>query len=271
MFISIIIPTYNRAHLVCRTIDSVIRQTDDRWELIIVDDGSKDETAGAVQRYLSAKIRYVFQCNAGANKARNHGATLARYDYLTFLDSDDELFPDWVESFHAHLESNPHIVCCGTQRIEPNCNMDVMPKSLGKIFNDAIGKFTNGACYVIDKNKFFEAGGFDEDLKSSQHTELSFRLADKIISKEITIVNIFRPLVKIHIHDGPRIRTNSDSKFKGALRILEKHSVLLSREPFLKRNYAKIISREAARNRSFGLAVKAFVTYCKYSILARFN
>ena len=66
--------------------------------------------------------------------------------------------------FRLNLKVMPHIVCCGTQRIEPNGEMEVMPKSLGKIFNDAIGKFTNGACYVIDRNLFFEAGGFDEDL-----------------------------------------------------------------------------------------------------------
>ena len=271
MSISIIIPTYNRADLVMRAIESVIRQTDSNWELIIVDDGSTDETQQIIKKYLNDKVKYIHQKNAGANKARNLGAKNASYSYVSFLDSDDELVFDWVDSFQAQLEGKPHIVCCGTLRIEAGNQLEVMPKSLGRIFNDAVGKFTNGACYVIDKNLFFETGGFDEELRSGQHTELSFRLANKITSKEIKVANIFRPLVKIYIHDGPRIRTNSESKFNGALRILEKHSELLSKEPSLKRNYAKIISLGAARQRSFGLAIEAFVIFCKYSILARFN
>lgn len=269
--ISIIIPTYNRSHLIKRTIDSVIRQTSSDWELIIVDDGSKDDTESVVKQYLSNNVRYIYQDNGGANKARNIGAKNARYTYLAFLDSDDELFPDWLESFQVALEKRPEIVCCGTHRFEPGKNIEVIPKSLGKIFDFAIGKFTNGACYVIDKNLFFERGGFDEELPSGQHTELSFRLANDIISKKIRVENIFRPLVKIYVHDGPRIRTSSESKFKGALRILRKHSKLLAREPMVKRDYAKIVSFHALDRRFFGLAMRAFFTFCKYSILAKFR
>jgi len=269
MCISIIIPTYNRAHLICRTIDSVIRQTDDRWELIIVDDGSEDETAGAVQRYLSDKIRYVSQHNAGANKARNHGASLARYDYLSFLDSDDELYPEWLANFLGALKDRPAVVCCGTLRLEQGTTREVLPKSLGPLFGNAHGKFTNGACYVIRKDLFNNIGRFDEELRSGQHTELSFRLANLVTSKKVTIVNIYKPLVKIYIHEGPRIRTNSESKFRGAYLILKKHDALLRQHPQMKCNYAKITAYHGFKKRHFFIAFKAFVIYCKYYLITR--
>src|SRR3989337_2727041 len=104
MSISIIIPTYNRADLVTRAIESVIRQTDSNWELIIVDDGSTDETQQIIKKYLNDKVKYIHQKNAGANKARNLGAKNASYSYVSFLDSDDELVFDWVDSFQAQLE-----------------------------------------------------------------------------------------------------------------------------------------------------------------------
>lgn len=271
MFISIIVPTYNRAHLVHRAIESVIRQTSANWELIIVDDGSTDDTAGAVGKFTDHRIRYLRQENAGANKARNVGAKVAQYSYLAFLDSDDELFPQWIESFQEELKNSPAIVCCGTLRIEKNREREAIPKPLGIIFHNAIGKFTNGACYVIEKNLFFKIGGFDEDLRSGQHTELSFRLADLIVSNQIIIAIIYKPLVKIHVHDGPRIRSSSESKFRGAYHMMKKYSDLMRRYPKLKKNYAKIVAYHGFRQHYFLIALKYFFTYCKYSLITKFQ
>lgn len=95
---SIVIPTYNRAHLIGRTIDSVIAQTYGHWELLIIDDGSTDDTRNVVAPYTSDKrIKYIFQQNAKESAARNHGMRLAESDFLCLLDSDD--------IFHAnHLQ-----------------------------------------------------------------------------------------------------------------------------------------------------------------------
>jgi glycosyltransferase involved in cell wall biosynthesis len=269
MSISIIIPTYNRAHLFTRAIESVIRQTESNWQLIVVDDGSTDTSDEVMKKYLSEKILYVKQENAGANKARNHGASLARYEYLTFLDSDDELYPDWLANFLSALKDRPAVVCCGTQRLEQGATREVLPKSLGPLFGNVHGKFTNGACYVIRKDLFNNIGRFDEELRSGQHTELSFRLANLITSKKVTIVNIYKPLVKIYIHEGPRIRTNSESKFRGAYLILKKHDVLLRQHPQMKCNYAKITAYHGFKKRHFFIAFKAFVIYCKYYLITR--
>ncbi len=90
--ISIILCTYNRAHLVTRAIASVLGQSCGDWELIIVDDGSIDDTALVMRPLVKSdpRLRYLYQANQGLARSRNAGITLARGTYTTFLDSDDE-------------------------------------------------------------------------------------------------------------------------------------------------------------------------------------
>ncbi len=88
--VSVIIPTFNRAIFLTSAIESVLAQTVRDIELIVVDDGSTDETAELVKRYLAdPRVRYVYQENQGRSLARNHGVTLAQGEYVGFLDSDD--------------------------------------------------------------------------------------------------------------------------------------------------------------------------------------
>ena len=89
--VSIIVPTYNRGYCIQRTIDSVRAQSHENWELIIVDDGSTDNTAEVIQSNYSQdkRVRYIFQANAGVSAARNAGIRAAYGDFVAFLDSDD--------------------------------------------------------------------------------------------------------------------------------------------------------------------------------------
>lgn len=104
---SLIIPTHNRAHLLPRAINSVLAQTDGNWELIVVDDGSTDDTKAVVSKYSDARIRYVYQTNRQLNGARNTGVRHADGQYAGFLDDDDELLPDHLARLHqAITETN---------------------------------------------------------------------------------------------------------------------------------------------------------------------
>jgi glycosyltransferase involved in cell wall biosynthesis len=94
--ISVVIPTYNRARLIARAIESVLGQTRKADEIIVIDDGSTDDTRQRVEPYLSS-IRYIYQKNAGASASRNHGVEAATYPWVAFLDSDDL----WTDT---HLE-----------------------------------------------------------------------------------------------------------------------------------------------------------------------
>lgn len=107
--VSIIIPTYNRADLVCDAIRSALRQIHDAFEVVVVDDGSTDGTAEAVAA-LGASVRYIRQPNAGVEEARNTGAQQALGAYLHFLDSDDVLDdPRAVATLTALLDEQPAV------------------------------------------------------------------------------------------------------------------------------------------------------------------
>ena len=98
--ISVILPTFERAHLLPRSIGSVLAQTFSDWELIVIDDGSTDNTAQVVQAWAkqTPRIRYIRQDNQGVGGARNRGIAHARGHYVACLDSDDEYLPDHLES-----------------------------------------------------------------------------------------------------------------------------------------------------------------------------
>jgi len=104
--VSIVIPTYNRAHLLGEAIQSALAQSHAGCEVIVVDDGSTDETAALVARFGDA-VRYLRQENAGVAAARNRGAGVATGDYLHFLDSDDMLHPQAIERLLAVMEAHP--------------------------------------------------------------------------------------------------------------------------------------------------------------------
>lgn len=92
-FFSVVIPAYNRAHILPRTISSVQNQSFTNWELIIIDDGSTDQTAKLMQSFSNEKIHYYYQNNSERSAARNHGVCRSKGKYVCFLDSDDEFLP----------------------------------------------------------------------------------------------------------------------------------------------------------------------------------
>ncbi len=109
--VSVVMATYNRASLLPRAVTSVFRQTIPLWELIVVDDGSQDETPALLEpmQAREPRLRVVRQENRGLVAARNQGAELAQAPWLTFLDSDDEYAPDHLEKRLAYLEQRPDV------------------------------------------------------------------------------------------------------------------------------------------------------------------
>lgn len=110
-FFSVIICTFNRAHLLPRALDSVLAQQERSWEVIVVDDGSTDDTYAVVQPYLqqAPNVRYMAHRNRGLAISRNVGIAAAIGDYVTFLDSDDWYAPDHLTSRRAILARHPDV------------------------------------------------------------------------------------------------------------------------------------------------------------------
>ena len=113
---SIVIPTYNRAKLVERAIRSVFGQSREDVEVVVVDDGSDDETERIITSLDVGPLRFLQQDRAGAAAARNRGAAAARGAYLVFLDSDDELEANWGEAFGAAVAPSVGLISCDCWR-----------------------------------------------------------------------------------------------------------------------------------------------------------
>lgn len=107
--VSVIIPTFNRSAMVCRAVRSVLRQTLRAVEVLVVDDGSTDDTRASVAALADERVRYFYQPNAGRSAARNVGLDAARGDYVAFLDSDDAFLPDKLTAQVDYLDAQADV------------------------------------------------------------------------------------------------------------------------------------------------------------------
>lgn len=195
--ISVIIPTYNRASMVGDAIDSVLKQDLEDLEIIVVDDGSKDDTESVVRRYLQGRgdrVRYLKQKNRGVAAARNAGIDAAKGEYIAFLDSDDTWMTTTLGAKISFLDKNRQIgmaFCNGIERTAAGTERNITDTLLHHrekvIANDLENAFemlmeTNfiGVSGVMVRKKCLEdVGAFDEALRSVEDFELWLRITAK--------------------------------------------------------------------------------------------
>jgi glycosyltransferase involved in cell wall biosynthesis len=108
--VSVVLPSYNRDYIVGKAIESVLEQAYKNWELIVVDDGSTDDTKKVVENYRDLRINYYYKKNAGPCAARNYGIEHAGGEWITYIDSDDILLPDCLRVMVERLGQNPEAV-----------------------------------------------------------------------------------------------------------------------------------------------------------------
>jgi len=189
--ISVIIPAYNRAHTVAETIDSVLRQTYSPMEVIVVDDGSQDNSQKVLRGY-GTRIRSICQEHAGQMAARNRGIREAQGDIITFLDSDDLWLPHCIERHVRILQTAPAGVPCSLvngwlqfadgRKMTSFDNSHLVSSCLeGLWFNvpDILAsRFVMFCQFIaIRREALYQAGGFDQDLKFMEDYELPLRLS----------------------------------------------------------------------------------------------
>jgi GalNAc5-diNAcBac-PP-undecaprenol beta-1,3-glucosyltransferase len=154
VFFSVVVPTYNRAHLLPKTIDSILAQEYGNFELIVVDDGSTDKTAEAVEKYRSdPRFHYYYKENAERGAARNFGFRKAKGEYVFFIDSDDLMLPGHLVVLNqkiASLGTKPDFLAPGFEIINPDgtFNYPGHPFSEGWYGLDIILKGNYFACLV---------------------------------------------------------------------------------------------------------------------------
>lgn len=131
--VSIITPCYNGSKYIAETIDSVRAQTYEHWEMIIVDDGSKDNSIAIIKEYMQQdeRITYISQENSGSAESRNMAIKLASGSFLAFLDADDIWHPDYLEKMLQYIaenhEANVAIFFSGYRRLDSSCKTPVLP------------------------------------------------------------------------------------------------------------------------------------------------
>lgn len=200
-FVSIIIPTYNRAHCLQKAIDSVLSQTHPYFELIVVDDGSEDNTANLVENYNS-DIVFIRQANKGPAAARNRGVQAARYGLLAFLDSDDWFAENKLEVQIRAMQEKPAYLISHTQEIWYRKGRIMNQKkrhrkNSGDIFNQSLELCAVGMSTVLMHRKIFERFGlFDEEFPCCEDYEFWLR-----VSAEQEFLLVDQPLT---LKDGGR-------------------------------------------------------------------
>lgn len=181
MTISVIIPTYNRAHHLERAISSVLNQTARADEVIIVDDGSSDSTRTLIQQRFPECI-YLYQANQGVSSARNLGIRHAKGEWLAFLDSDDEWLPTKLASQIETLKRSPNLPLCHTEEIWVRNGIRVNAmrkhaKSGGRIFQRCLPLCViSPSAAMLHQRIFTEVGLFDESLPACEDYDLWLRI-----------------------------------------------------------------------------------------------
>ena len=225
--VSVVIPTYKRGYCIGACIASVLAQTLDDIEVIVVDDASGDDTGARVAAFDDARISYVaLAVNQGGGAARNAGIRRARGEFVAFLDSDDVWLPNKLASQVAGLRkggprcgiSYTWLACVDddgaeTLRIHPDVDGDCFEQMLVSNF---VGSFSN---LVVRRELLLDAGGLDEAFRSCQDWDLLIRLCRR------ATVHCERDYLVRYLQsasDAVRISTNPRSVVQGHRRILAK-------------------------------------------------
>lgn len=203
--VSVIIPVYNREQFVGQTIDSVLNQTYRDYELIVVDDGSVDQTGRIVSSY-GDRVHYIYQSHKGQASARNKGLTAAQGKNILFVDSDDVLLPSHLELLVSCLNSSGDI---GVAYSGWECVNEDLSRVLGEfratrhgqLLEDLLlkrfGLITTGAA-LIRRECFERAGCFDETLLRGDDADLWLRIA----RAGYAFGCVEQPLIQYRIHSG---------------------------------------------------------------------
>ncbi|MGA2099310.1 MAG: glycosyltransferase family A protein [Candidatus Acidiferrum sp.] len=229
--VSAIIPAYNAARFLPTSIESVIRQTYDQWEIVVVDDGSTDDTREVVSSYahqLGDKLRYVYQPNAGVPAARNTGIRNARGELIALLDADDIWLPSRLERSVVAMDSDPEVglVHGKFERVssdgEPIKNLlPTFPTQYlsGKISDQIYTRKIHLGCLTVTfrRSCIEKAGWFDETMLVTEDRDLWFRIA---LHYKVAFVD--EVIAKYRVSSGS-LMSDPERSFKWQMFFVEKH------------------------------------------------
>lgn len=219
--ISVIIPTYNRQNIILGAIKSVECQTYKNFEIVVVDDCSKDDTEIILKN--NKDINYIkLDRNLGNAGARNVGVKNAKGDFIVFLDSDDRMKKDCLESFNNLIHRDPNVMFAfGDHEVynvqESITTISSWEPNKNKSFLEEL-KIGTGCGIMVHKKCFEKVGYFDERLRVAVDTDWLIRL-----NKKVNYHYIPKVLVTIYLHKGERVRNDKSELIKSYGIIVKKN------------------------------------------------
>jgi len=229
--ISVVIPTYNRREFLPLAIRSVLNQTFQDFEIIVVDDGSLDYSAKEiVGEFRDPRIRYIrHEVNKGLSAARNTGIKVSKGRYIAFLDDDDEWLPEKLElqlDLFKKSSSDVGVVYTGCLKVDRSSGkviQHMIPTKRGNILKDLLLRdcvIAGGSTALVRKECFNKVGLFDENLLAWEAYDMWIRISQVFLFEYIDL-----PLVKYYHHRN-KMSTNFNLLIKGIELMFKKHDRL---------------------------------------------
>ncbi len=253
--ISVVMPTHNREPLLPRALSSVLAQQECAFEVIVVDDGSSDGTAGYLRQIADPRLTVLRNDPAlGAAGARNRGLAAARAPVVAFLDDDDELLPGFLaESLAAHgRQPAPDMCWTGVIYALPDGREEIERWERWAGSKRFVIRLA-GCCGISFRTATLRAlGGFDADFAISEDTDLFMRLVEAGGSWHC----IQRPLIKVHAQSSASLSRSADSQrhIEHLERLMARHRALLDSDPAIWRRYHSSLAMHLYRGGRIGAA-----------------
>ncbi|MSP11789.1 MAG: glycosyltransferase family 2 protein [Chloroflexi bacterium] len=234
--VTVAIPVYNGSHYIAQTIGSAQAQSYPDVEIIVIDDGSTDDTAAVVQA-CGGDVQYVYQKNQGVSAARNHALHLSQGKYIVFLDADDLWKPGYLDRLVSLLERHPAAAAayCGYQYIDPQNNLlfqhSTQVVDPAAFYSTIVaGNFIAIDSVLIRKSVLERIGGFNSQFHGTEDTDLLLRLPSQ--GPVIGISDIL-VLVRVDPHSLSSISSNPSHMAQDNLRLFQHHFGSPSGDPYL--------------------------------------
>ena len=229
MKISVVIPTFNRGEKIAATLDSILSQSLAPLEIIVVDDGSTDDTANFIEQNYGDKIRLILHPNGGVARARNRGMREARGEWIAFCDHDDLFHPQKLERLSAFGAENVGVIVprwreVGAQTLESPC---AAPRNAFDWLFGWRNPLISMSVPLVKRKVLLQIGGFDPRCAPADDWDVWLRLA-----RVCNFVFVDEILVDYCLHDGQQ-RRDQARMFRAVRRTLGKHPFELARRPLL--------------------------------------
>jgi len=233
--VSVIIPCYNYAHFLGEAIESVLCQTDSRYEVIVIDDGSTDSSSEVATNY--PQVRGIRQENRGLSESRNRGIRESRGTYLVFLDADDRLLPTALEIGVNALEANPECAFAYGRCQRINFDGNFMPSNYETVSEDHYVALLHRnhiwmpAQVMYRRSIFQQVSGFNPAISAAADYDLYMR-----VCREFPVVNHNQIIAEYRQHQG-NMSNNNGLMLKNTVTALRSQRKLIRRDKHLLQVY----------------------------------